>query len=111
MSLVDWTPLLSKVGGNVEFSTFSESFNESVFYAVLSCLHIPDKYYIDVAYEDKNKCFEISLFADPLEIDTFDFVIEKRICHNAGEVYSIVEGIINDFPRLLMDWENKQKLG
>lgn len=98
MALVDWSPLLDKIGGKVNFTTFSESFSCSELYdIVLASLHVAEAHYIDVSWKGRYKCFKITLFIDPLTIDDLDNEIDIRYCTNAKDVYPLVEQVIESF--------------
>ena len=95
--LIDWEPLLEKVGGKVNFSTFSDTFKECFCDVVLSSLGLPENRCISVDWKVKENCFMIDLFVDPTTVDTLDFILEREICYKNEEVYPVVKKMIRKY--------------
>ena len=94
--LIDWEPLLEKVGGKVNFSTFSDTFKSCFCDVVLASLGLPEHKCISVDWKVKEKCFMIDLFVDPLTIESLDFILRREICYKNEEVYPLVERMISE---------------
>lgn len=78
--LIDWQPLLEKIDGKVNFSTFYDTFESCFCDVVLASLGLPEHKYISVDWKVKEKCFMIDLFVDPLTIESLDFIFRREIC-------------------------------
>ena len=95
MNLVNWSNILAAHPElRVEFSILRFPHVKSEVNATVAMFELPDDLCIDVEWKSRVQHFVVTLFINPLTIDSLDNVLDERICSGSPEVVAAVQELV-----------------
>jgi len=95
MNLVNWSNILAAHPElRVEFSILRFPHVKSEVNATVAMFELPDDLCIDVEWKSRVQHFVVTLFINPLTIDSLDNVLDERICSDPHDAVAAVQELV-----------------